>query len=440
MTKKQRLEIAQWAIKQAQNSGADDVAVNISKSRRVEIEIRDKKIDKLKESTQNSLDLSLYVNKKYSSHSTNKLDKTELKKFIRETVAMTRYLSQDPYRSLPDPELFREMEKKELKINDSTYHSIDSKKRIQIAKKIEAAALNANDNIISVTAGYYDNHSEMVKVLSNGFVGERESTFFSAGAEATLRGKDKTRTEDWYYASTRFIEDLPVPGKLGKEAVIRAAKKIGQTKIKSGIYDMIVENRSMGRLLYYFYIPMQARSIQQKRSYLEGKLNTKIASDKLTIIDDPFLPKGIGSRHFDYEGIAAKKRVIIEKGILKEYFIDNYYGKKLGMKPNSGSFSNITFKSGNLNLDGLIKKVKKGILVTNFIGGNSNSTTGDFSFGIFGLLIEDGKIIKPVNEMNITGNLDSLMKNLYMVGKDAYPYSSLRSPSFYFKDVSFSGI
>jgi len=440
MNKKQRLEIARWAMKQAQKSGANEVSVTLSKSRRIEIAVRDKKIDKLKESTQNSLDLSLYVNKKYSSHSTNKLDKVELKNFIEETVAMTKYLSQDPYRSLPDLDLCRGLEKKELEINDNTYHSIDSKKRIQIAKKIELAAMKESDKIISVTAGYYDNHSEMVKVLSNGFVGERESTYYSAGAEATLKGKDKGRTEDWFYASTRFFEDLPAPHKLGKEAVIRASKKIGQTKIKSGIYDMIVENRSMGRLMYYFYTPMRARSIQQKRSYLEGKLNKKIASEKLTVTDDPFLPKGIGSRHFDSEGIAAKKRVIIDKGILKEYFIDDYYGKKLGMKPNSGSFSNITFQQDNLNLDGMIKKVKKGILVTNFIGGNSNSTTGDFSFGIFGLYIEDGKIIKPVNEMNITGNLDSLMKQIKLVGNDPNEYSSLRSPSVYFKNVNFSGI
>lgn len=440
MNKKQKLEIAQWAVKQAQKNGADDVAVNISKSRRIEIQVRDKKIDKLKESTQNSLDLSLYVNKKYSSHGTNKLDKVELKKFIEETVAMTKYLSQDPHRALPDPELYKGMEKKDLEINDKSYQSLDSKRRVQIAREIEAAAMKESDRIISVTAGYYDNHSEMVKVHSNGFLGERESTSFSAGAEATLRGKDKTRTEDWYYASTRFFNDLPSPGELGKGAVTRAAQKIGQTKIKTGTYDMIVENRSMGRMLYYFYVPMRARYIQQKRSYMEGKLNKKVASEKLTVIDDPFLPKGIGSRHFDYEGIAAKKRVIIDKGILKQYFIDNYYGKKLGMKPNSGSFSNIIFQYGNLNLEGLIKKVKKGILVTNFIGGNSNSTTGDFSFGIFGLYIEDGKIIKPVNEMNITGNLDSLMKNLHMVGNDPNPYSSLRSPSIYFKDVSFSGI
>jgi PmbA protein len=317
---------------------------------------------------------------------------------------------------------------------------MDSKKRIQIAREIEAAALGESERVISATAGYNDACSEMVKVHSNGFTGERESTFFSAGAEATLKDDANGRTEDYCYASTRLFRELPDPALLGGEAVKRAARKIGQSKIESGVYDMIVENRSVGRLMYYFYIPLRARSLQQKSSYLEGKLNQQIASDKLTIIDDPFIPRGIGSRHFDSEGIAARRRVIIDKGILKEYFIDTYYGKKLGMEPNSGSFSNISFQYGDLDLDGLVKAVKKGILVTNFIGGNANSTTGDYSFGIFGLYIENGKIIKPVNEMNITGNLDSLMKQIYLVGNDPYTYSSLRSPSLCFKDVSFSGI
>jgi PmbA protein len=415
MNKKQRIDTAKWAVSQAIKCGASEAAVDISKSRQIEIEVRDNKIDKLKESTQNSLDLTLYVNQKYSSHTTNKLDKTELEKFIRETVSMTKYLSQ-------------------------SYPLMDSKKRIQIAREIEAAALGESERVISATAGYNDACSEMVKVHSNGFTGERESTFFSAGAEATLKDDANGRTEDYCYASTRLFRELPDPALLGGEAVKRAARKIGQSKIESGVYDMIVENRSVGRLMYYFYIPLRARSLQQKSSYLEGKLNQQIASDKLTIIDDPFIPRGIGSRHFDSEGIAARRRVIIDKGILKEYFIDTYYGKKLGMEPNSGSFSNISFQYGDLDLDGLVKAVKKGILVTNFIGGNANSTTGDYSFGIFGLYIENGKIIKPVNEMNITGNLDSLMKQIYLVGNDPYTYSSLRSPSLCFKDVSFSGI
>jgi PmbA protein len=185
---------------------------------------------------------------------------------------------------------------------------------------------------------------------------------------------------------------------------------------------------------------MSARALQQKRSFLEDMLDKKIASDKITVIDDPFIEKGLGSRFYDGEGLAAKKRVMIEKGVLKNYYIDNYYGKKLGMEPNSGSPSNILFEYGSRSAEEMIKDVKKGILVTGFIGGNSNSTTGDFSFGIVGQLIEKGEIVQALNEMNISGNAKDFWNKLTEVGNDPYPYSSRRIPGMMFDGIHFAGI
>ena len=203
---------------------------------------------------------------------------------------------------------------------------------------------------------------------------------------------------------------------------------------------MLVENRASGRLLSVFRWPMTARSIQQKSSFLDGMLDKKIASEKLTVIDDPSLQKGLGSRLFDGEGIAAKKRVMIEKGVLKNYFIDNYYGKKLGWNPTTASPSNVVFEYGSKSFDDLLKEIKKGIIINGFIGGNSNSTTGDFSFGIVGLYVENGQIVKPVNEMNISGNAKEVWNQLVEMGNDPYQYSSNLAPSMLFEGIQFSGI
>jgi PmbA protein len=131
---------------------------------------------------------------------------------------------------------------------------------------------------------------------------------------------------------------------------------------------------------------------------------------------------------------------MIEKGILKSYYVDCYYGNKLGWEPTTGSISNMVFELGDKSLDELIAEMDRGILVTSFIGGNSNSTTGDFSYGIIGKYIENGKIVRPVNEMNISGNLTDLWNRLAAVGNDPYIYSSWRRPSMYFTDIHFSGI
>ena len=171
-----------------------------------------------------------------------------------------------------------------------------------------------------------------------------------------------------------------------------------------------------------------------------ARVNIFTASEKFSVIDDPFLEKGLGSRFFDGEGIAAEKRFMIEKGVLNHYYVDDYYGKKLGMTPTSGSSSNVVFDYGSHSCQELIKDLEKGIFVTGFIGGNSNSTTGDFSFGVVGLLIENGEPVQPINEMNISGNALDFWKNLVEVGNDAYPYSSRRVPSLMFEGVQFSGL
>jgi PmbA protein len=202
---------------------------------------------------------------------------------------------------------------------------------------------------------------------------------------------------------------------------------------------MLVENRVAGGPVGTLLRALSGRALQQKNSYLEGMLGKRVASEKLTITDDPFLKKGFASRHFDGEGLAAKKMEIISKGVLNAYYIDNYYGKKLNMTPYTGNASNLIYNTGDKSMNDLVKLIDKGILVTDFIGGNFNSTTGDFSNGIAGFYIENGEIKFPVNEMNISGNAKDLWANLIEIGNDPYMYSSNRTPSFLFDKVDFSG-
>lgn len=440
MTNKDRLELAEWILKESKKNGANEAAVSIYNSRNVEIEYRDKKLDKLQESTQNSLSLQIYTDKKYSSHSTNDFRKDTLEKFIDEAVASTKYLTVDEFRTLPDPKYYPKGKPQDMDLFDDTYPKVETADRVKIASQIEETAMAQSDQIISVTSGYSDSFYESLRMHSNGFTGFSRGTVFSAGAEVTVKDKEGGRPEDWNYATVRYFKDLPSLEELGKVAAKRALQKVGQKKIESGNYTMLVENRAGSRIIGVFSGAMTARALQQKASFLDGMLDKKIASEKLTVIDEPFMAKGMGSRFYDGEGLAAKKRVMIEKGILRNYYVDNYYGRKLGMEPTSGSPSNLVLEYGTKSFDDMVKDIQKGIIVNGFIGGNSNSTTGDFSFGIVGQLVENGKIVAPVNEMNISGNAKDFWNKLVEVGNDPYPYSSYRIPSFLFTDVSFSGI
>ncbi len=440
MAENNTIDLAKWTIEQAQKAGADQASVRLSKKREVEVSYRKGELDKLQENTKKSLTLNVYVDNRYLGSSTNDLKKDSLKTMITEAVASAKYLPKDEHRLLPDPKYYPESPSV-LEMKDPAYESIDTSRKKKIAAKLEKAAMSYSDKIISATSGYSDSKAELTIANSNGFIGSYHTTDFSIYTEAGADGGDGTRPEAWDWAWTRFINDLPDPELIAKIAARRALAKIGQSKIESCKCDMIVENRMVGgRLLEMLRRAATGRSLQQKQSFLEGMVGKKIGSKKLTIIDDPLLEKGLGSRPFDGQGLASKKRVMVDRGVLRHYYIDNYYGRKLGMELTTAGPSNIIIPPGEKNLEQMIAGCYRAIIVRGFIGGNSNSTTGDFSMGVVGELIENGNIVKPISEMNIAGNAIELWSSLYEVGSDTLEYSQNRTPSLLFKDVSFSGI
>ncbi len=439
MNKQERSDLPEWAMECALKKGADEVAVDLFSGRQVNVEYRNNKLENLQENTRFSLSLDIYSDSRYSSHVTNNLSKSSLKDFIENAVLATKYLSQDRYRSLPDPKYYPSDMDGKLELFDDYHSNLTTDYRIKTVKEIQDAARGLSDKIISVETGFSDGCIERTKVHSNGFFGKSASTSFWTGASVTARDED-ARPEDWNWVQARFFKDLPDPQTIGRQASERVLRKLGQRKIKSGKYDIIVENRNCKKLLNMLSGPLRARFIQQKSSFLGGMLNKKIASKKLTVIDDPFIKRGLGSKFFDNEGLEMKERIVIEKGILKEFYIDTYYGKKLGWEPNSGSNGNILVQVGNKSCNDMIQGLQKAILVTGFIGGNSNSTTGDFSFGLQGILIDQGRLAEPINEINISGNVIELWNSLTQVGNDPYPFSSFQLPSMQFSGVDITGI
>ena len=217
-------------------------------------------------------------------------------------------------------------------------------------------------------------------------------------------------------------------------------RKLGQRKTRSGKYAMVVDNMNASRLLSPVIDALYGSSIQQKNSFLLDKLDQKVMGAKLTLTDEPHLPKASGARYFDGEGVATRRLPVFDAGVLKTYYIDTYSANKMQMKQTISSPSILTMPLGTKDCDALVASVDKGILVTGFNGGNSNSTTGDFSYGVEGFLIEGGKLVQPVSEMNVTGNLVTLWSNLAEVGNDPRLSSSWRIPSLLFDGVDFSGL
>lgn len=440
MTKEEKYSIAKWAMEHSLQHGAQQVRVSIYNNNSSSIEVRDEKIDKLEEANRNSMRISLYVDNKYSSISTNRLNnKEELGRFIEEAIAGTKFLSEDEFRTLPDPDLYYKGGGPDLKTLDQQFTTVDPQQKIDHTIALEKEVLGKDERIITVTASYRDEMSGNVMVTSNGFEGDSENSYFFLSTTVSVKSGE-ARPRGFWSESSIFHNELTKNG-IGEEALKRALSRLGQKKIRSDRMPMIVENRIVGRnLISPMITALNGSSLQQKNSFLINMKGEKIGSDLMTMVDDPFIISGRGSRYFDNEGLATKKRAIVENGILKNYFIDTYYGKKLDMQPTSGNVTNLLFKPGDKDLQGLIGSLDRGILVTGFNGGNNNGSTGDFSYGIEGFLVENGQLTQPVSEMNITGNFKQVWNDLVAVGNDVYTGSSWRLPSLLFNNIDFSGI
>ena len=439
MITKEYKNLAQWALKYALNKGCSDAGITVNSGIDNSFEYRDTQLDRLEQSSENGMTIQLYVDGRYASFSTNRLEKKELEKFITNGIETTRCLAKDEFRKLADPNRLYKGDGKGLDIYDAEIENISVDDKIALMKNNVNEVYNTDERLISVNSSYSDGTNNSYVVASNGFEGETATTYYNLSAGTSMKGANDARPQGYWYDSAVFWENLQKEN-IGKTAYERTLRKLGQEKIKSGAYKMILDNQASSRLLSPVISALTGSSIQQKSSFLINKLGEKIASEKLTLIDDPHIINARGARWFDSEGAATKKFNVIENGVLNMYYIDTYYGGKLNMEPTIQSPSILTVQLGTKNFAQILASLDRGIWVTGFNGGNSNSTTGDFSFGIEGFLIEKGEAVKPLNEMNITGNLLTLWKKILEIGSDPRLNSSNRIPSLLFDAVNFSGI
>jgi len=439
--KQEMLDLCVWTIEQAKSAGAADAKVTVSRSRSVEVAYRQRKPETVKEATSRSLSLQVYVDGRYSGLSTADLRKEALKQFVAEAVATTRLLAEDPLRTLPDPKYYQGRAEVDLKLYDPTYPEWTSAQRHETAQAIESACIEAGGRkAVSVTAEVRDQHGQSAVVSSNGLEGFSEGTACMMAAAMTARDEGDRRPEGYYFAAARSRQAMPETALVGKTAAERTLGMLGAKKVRTETLPIIVESHLVGRVLGGLLAAMTGASVHQKQSFLAEKKGQQIGSQRLTLIDDPLLVGALGSGLYDDDGFATRRRTMIDAGTLADFFVSWYYSRKLGWKPTTGSPNNLVIPPGQRSVEAIMKDLGRGILVTEFLGGNSNSTTGDFSLGIGGRMFEDGQLGQAVAEMNVADNHLKFWPKLAEAANDPWIYGSMRTPSLVFEDVVVAGI
>ena len=447
------ISLAQHCIRHAVSSGASAARVSLNKTVTDSYTILNGELDKVSHSADRSIYIYLFVDGRYGTFSTNRLEQSELEEFVVKAIEMVKMLGEDNCRRLPDPDRTAKdaITGRELGLFDDRYYSLDSEERLSNAMKLSKyASIREREQgfrLISEECEYSCTADDNYVADSNGFEGRHSETTFGTFSEMTIEDPEGNKFSGyWWQTCSRYDE---TDYKIGEKALQRAVSQIGPKKRRSGIYRMVVDSTVSSRLTSPLFTALNASSIQQKMSFLEDSMGKQLFPEGMTLMDLARTPGKNGSRLFDTEGTATKDAPIIEKGIVKQYFVNTYNSEKMGIPATVEDISRpclMPFIKGRdlqdaekeVSLEDILKLAQNGILVTGFNGGNCNPVTGDFSYGIEGFAFSKGRITHPVREMLITGNILELWNSLIAAGTDARPSSRWQIPTLAFEGVAFS--
>ncbi|MBD1156933.1 TldD/PmbA family protein [Pelagibacterales bacterium SAG-MED20] len=413
---------ASFCIDLSKKLGATDVTAEVMHSISETVNFRNKKLDESDRSDSLGLALTTYIGKKKSSISSSNINKDNIKTLVERCIETTKITPEDEFNSLPDKDLLAK------KINDLNLYDddhIENNEKIEYLKEIEDAAFE-NKEIINTESGFSENKSNFILANSDGFLNGYKSSSFSASCVAVAKDSNDNMERDYEFTSTRHLNDMLKPNKIGKIAAKKTIQKLNPKKIESEKISIIFDKRISKGILSTFASAISSSSIARGTSFLKNKINEDIFSPSINIFDKPNILKGLGSQYFDAEGVKNDELKLVDQGVLKHYLVDTYNGKKLNLKSNgrSGGTSNLFFEKGSISYKGLLKLNPRTLYITETIGHGSNMVTGDYSVGANGFMVEDGIFKYPVSEITIAGNYKDIFKNITLADDLEFKYST----------------
>lgn len=439
------ITIAGKCLAMALSKGADQVRITLSKSVMDLVGTLNGEIDKVTHCFDRSMSFNLFVDNKYGNFSTNRLDIAHMETFLDEAIATVRMLEDDSFRKLPDPERTEKnaLSGLELGIYDAAYHDIQPESRLETvlqASIFKEVGENQDWKIISEETEYSDNINDLLVIDSNGLKCRHIETSFDFMADITIEDADGNKYSGYWWDSSPFNGKFDCKA-CCRKALERSVEQLHPKRCAGGKYNMVLATDVSFKVVSPVLSALNAFSLQQNNSFLMDSLGKKMFPEGLTIVDDCRASGQSGCKLFDSEGVATKADTVIEAGEIKKYFLNTYMAAKMGMEPTIEDATRprvMPWPEAGLDREKIMQICGDGILVTGFNGGNCNSATGDFSYGVEGFAFKDGKITYPVHEMLITGNFLTLWEGLIAAGDDFRPCMSKLIPTLAFRDVDFS--
>ena len=443
----EEISLARYGMDYARKAGAQKVRVTLSKSLMELTGLRNGAVEKVTHALDRSFQVSLFVDGRFGTFSSNRLEKQALEAFLSDAVRTVRMMEADSARDLPARERIatNALTGRELGLYDPSHAGLTPEKRRSLALESTAwgrkEALEKGFRLTSEEGEYSDSVSDTLVLDSEGLCARALETSFEIGYEVTVEDAEGNRYSGyWWDASPTLEALLPSLKTCAETAISRAAAQIAPRDIPGGKYTLVVESECAGKLLTPVLNALGGYALQQRNSFLTDTLGRKVFSSRMNLRDLPHIQGESGSRLFDSEGVATREADIVKEGVVSAYFISTYIAAKTGLDAtvDDASRPRLLPTGDCRSLDDVLRKAGSGILVTGFNGGNHNAATGDFSYGVEGFFFRDGRIVHPVREVLITGNLITIWNNLETVADDARPCLSKLVPTLAFSNVDCS--
>ena len=429
-------KIAEKTLQTAKKLGSTDASILVTNSVSENVTIRNRKLDGSERSENLSINLTTYIGKKKSSISSSNLEEKNIDKLVFRCFEAAKITPEDELNSLPDKELYFKG-KKDLDLFDETH--LNNKSKIDFILEAEDEAFSNKKIVNTNGSGFSESKSNFILANSSGFCDGYKSSQFTAYCEVVSKSNGSME-RDYEFSSKRYYKDLLTAKELGSKASELAIRKLNPKKIKSEKINLIFDRRVANNFLSSFSSAVTSSSIAKGTTFLKDKLNKKVFNNKINIIDKANIKKANGSKYFDSEGVKIKELNLVTNGVLKDYLIDTYYGKKINRKSNgrSSGTTNLYFDNGNISFENLIKSNKKMIYINETIGRGTNPITGDYSVGASGMMIENGEFTYPVSEITIAGNLSEIFQNIILANDLEFKYST-NSPTMLVEGMTVGG-
>ncbi len=432
------IPLIQRTIDEALNQGASAAEADAGSGTGLVVTVREREVEKIEHERDKGLSVTVYMGKHKGSASTSDFTDKALKETVHAACEIARFASEDPHCGLADAE-FMATDTPDLDL----YHpwNISPDKAMEQALECEAIAYGV-DKRINNSDGVMINTYSGTQAYGNshGFAGGWKWSVHTIDCTMIAEEQGKMQRDGWY-SKCRDANDLQSIKALAEEAARRTVSKLGARKLSTRNVPVIFEAPVASGLFSAFITAISGGSLYRRASFLLDSLGKQVFPKHLRIHEQPHLKKALGSAAFDNDGLATHARDIVKAGVIEGYVLSTYSARKLGMQPtgNAGGVHNLIIETGDQDLPGLIRKMNRGLLVTDMIGFGVNQVTGDYSRGASGFWIENGEIQYPVEEITVAGNLKDMYMNIIDIGNDVDHRGNILTGSVLIETMTIAG-